>query len=53
VEAVRALASILARMQSHQEKKRHLLQPMEIAKSFFDRRPGGEGDAGSSTWSEP
>jgi pyruvate kinase len=40
-EALRALDSILKRMQAHQDKKRPLLRPMEIARRFFATRSGG------------
>lgn len=45
VEAVRALSSILERMQSHQAKKQSLLRHLRVAESFLadagDDRPAG------------
>jgi pyruvate kinase len=51
VEAVRALESILRRMQSHQAKKTAMLRPLHIVEGFF---PGPRGPhAGVSLGSGP
>ncbi len=45
VDAVRALDSILTRMQGHQEKKRSLLRPLHLAETFFASGGAGNGRA--------
>jgi pyruvate kinase len=42
VDAVRALVSIVSRMEGHQKKKRAMLRRLQIAAAFFEREPGPE-----------
>jgi pyruvate kinase len=41
VVAVRALDSILRRMQSHQAKKTAMLRHLNVVERFFEKRPPG------------